>query len=289
MDTLNTTHIGIVGLGLMGGSLAMALRGQCAALFGVDHDPQVVTLALERGIVDDAETHLEKLLTRVDVLVLATPLSAIVQILGLLPPLERQGVLVLDLGSTKRRVVQAMQALPSSYEPVGGHPMCGKERGSLLNAEATLYRGATFALTPLERTSQKARRLAEALVSAVGARPFWVDATTHDRWVAVTSHLPYLLANTLAGNTPLEVQPLIGPGWRSTARLAPTPWAIVKDILATNREAILGEVAAFRQAWQHLEEVLHTGSEVELQALLEKGAENYMLIVESIAQREEER
>jgi prephenate dehydrogenase len=157
--------------------------------------------------------------------------------------------------------------------------MCGKEKASLAYAEAGLYRDAPFALTPLERTTPRARSLAEQLVQAVGARPLWIDAETHDRWVAATSHLPYLLANTLAAVTPLEAGPLVGPGFRSTTRLAPASLTMMVDILATNRENILECVQRFRQTLDTIEHSLEAGDLESLRAQLAQGSTSFAALV----------
>jgi prephenate dehydrogenase len=271
--------IAIFGLGLMGGSLALALRGRCAALIGFDPDPQAVDLALSRRVVDRASISPHGLLSQADLVVLAAPVGAILALLEVLPDLHAGSPVVLDLGSTKREILRAMQALPPRFDPLGGHPMCGKEKASLVYAEAGLYREAPFALTPLERTTPGARSLAEQLVRAVGARSFWIDAETHDRWVAATSHLPYLLANTLAAVTPPEAGPLVGPGFRSTARLAPASLTMMVDILATNRVNVLDSLQRYRQILDTIEHSLKAGDLEALRRQLAHGAASYASLV----------
>jgi len=182
---------------------------------------------------------------------------------------------VLDLGSTKRQVVAAMQALPERFDPIGGHPMCGKEKASLNYAEARLYQKAPFALTPLPRTTPAARALAGQLAEAIGARPLWLDADTHDHWVAATSHLPYLVANALAAATPLDALSMAGPGLRSTTRLAGSSLQMMSDILGTNQDFVLGRLAQFRQALDQLEAALVEGDESGLVESLSLGQERY--------------
>jgi prephenate dehydrogenase len=279
LDNLSNCRVAIVGLGLMGGSLALALRGKTAGLSGVEIDPQIVALAEEWGVVDRASTQATELLPQADVIILSAPVGAILSIIEQLPNWCAQAAVVIDLGSTKGRIIQAMQTLPERFDPIGGHPMCGKERGSLRHADAGLYQGATFALVALERSSDRARRLAEQLVEAVGARTLWMQAADHDRWVAATSHLPYLIANSLAYCTPAEAQALVGPGLRSSSRVAASPLSIFRDILKTNRENILVALEKYCQHLDVVQGLLAADDWEALESLLQTGAMRYDQII----------
>lgn len=278
-DFISTARVAILGLGLMGGSLAMALRGKCAGLLGIDPDPETLSLARRLEIVDWASPQPGELLSQADVVIMAAPVRVILALLEELPDLHPGDAVVIDLGSTKTEIVEAMGALPKRFDPLGGHPMCGKERSNLANAEPGLYRGAPFAFTPLLRTSPRARALAAQLARAVGAYPLWLDPETHDRWVGATSHLPYLIANTLAAVVPLEAAPLVGPGLRSTTRLAPSSQAMMLDILVTNRRNLLANLRCFREHLETLEGYLAGDDERCLGELLSQGARNYEELV----------
>lgn len=262
---LSTARVAIIGLGLMGGSLAMALRGRCALLAGVDNDPEICRQALAQGVVDRVSSDPTQVLEDANFVILATPVQVILEILPGLPGWIPGEAAVMDLGSTKQAVIQAMGALPGRLAAVGGHPMCGKEVGGLANAEAGLFQNATFALTPLETTPEAALRLAEALVLAVGAQPAWMGAAEHDRWAAATSHLPYLLSAALARATPTEAARLVGPGFRSASRLAVTPAAMILPVLGAapggaggNRDQILAALGGFRRELDRLQEHLQS-------------------------------
>ena len=273
-------RIGIIGLGLMGGSLALALRGKCQLILGLDPDPATRDLARQWGVVDDITDQAEVLMQQVDLLVLAAPVSAILDWLRSLPELYTGELMVVDLGSTKVQITTAMQALPERFDALWGHPMCGKEKSSLAHAEAGLYQGAPFAFTPLPRTSRRLRRLAEDIAGAIGASPLWLDPETHDRLTAATSHLPYLLANALAYITPQEAKLLAGPGFRSTSRLAASSLMMMTGILSTNRENVLESMRRLQEQLSVLENCLDKQDWQALSSYLAAGAERQAAIVD---------
>ena len=270
---LSDLHVAIYGLGLMGGSLALALRGKCAYLTGIETDPGTISQVRERNVVDCLEIIPGESFSQADLIILATPLAIIFEKLSELPSLHPGQAIVLDLASTKRLVVRAMSMLPARFDPLGGHPMCGKETLSFFNAESDLYHGAPFAFTRLDRTSYRAYSLAKQLCQAIGAHPVWLDADTHDSWVAAISHLPYFLANALSFSTPEEASPLVGSGFRSTTRVAATPSALMRDILFSNQDNLLEIYRQVRTHLDLLESCLATGDYIRLGQLLQQGAE----------------
>jgi prephenate dehydrogenase len=255
-DFIAKSRIAILGLGLMGGSLALALRGRPKELLGYDFDDETLTLAGQLDVFDRLSSDPQEILASADVVILATPLEAILRLIMDLPSLHPGSAIVLDLGSTKVKVLQAMETLPDRFDPLGGHPMCGKEKIGLENAEAGLFKQATFAFTALERTSSNARLFADQLAHAVGSRPLWIDAATHDQWVAAVSHMPFLIASALSAAMPLESAPLVGPGFRSTTRIAATPSSIMLAVLETNHNNIMESLNKFRMEIDKLEELL---------------------------------
>jgi prephenate dehydrogenase len=285
-DFLSSSRIAIVGLGLMGGSLALALRGRCQALMGCDLDPQTRSLALQLDLVDQVSANFADILPAADVVILATPISAILKMIAELPSIHPGSAIVLDLGSTKAQVVQALESLPSRFDPLGGHPMCGKEKIGLENAEAAIYQGATFVFSALERTSSKAREFAEQLAQTIGSQTLWIDPDTHDQWSAATSHLPYMVAAALSTATPSQSSPLVGPGYRSTTRVAATPASIMLDVLSTNRAYILESLNRFRKELDSLEEKLSSGESHALNIALNESVKHQRALVASSLQRD---
>lgn len=281
---LQGARIAIVGLGLMGGSLALALKGKCAALYGLDSDRATLELALDKKIVAEAGTDpaCPAILPRADLVILATPVTAIVDFLQKLPSFIEQPCIVLDLGSTKKYIVRAMAKLPENFDPLGGHPICGKEKLGLEHAEPGLYKGAPFVITPLERTSPRARRAAEEIISAVGAHLIEMDAEEHDRALALTSHLPFLLSSALTLSVPPEYSPLIGTGFRSTSRLAGTPSSMTLGILQSNRENVLHALSLFQKQLSEIQTILAADDFQTLEGRLDHSRATYQSLVSNL-------
>ena len=267
---LLSSRVAIVGLGLMGGSLALALRDHCHVLLGVDSNPDTLTLAHRRQFAKKISFNPAEILPEADVIILAAPISAILELIPILPELHPGSPVVIDLGSTKTAICHAMNQLPERFEPLGGHPMCGKETSGLRNAAANLYQGAPFAFTPVERTTERARAIAVQLARAVGAHTLWLEPETHDRWTAATSHLPYLASAALTMSTPQDCAPMIGPGFRSVTRLAGSSTSMMLDILTTNQKNVLEALGQLRQQLDQLEAAVRNGDRQRLQEALVK-------------------
>jgi prephenate dehydrogenase len=268
--------VAIIGLGLMGGSLAMALmeRSLCKEVVGVARRAETLREAMARGAVHRATTNLADGVAGADVIVLATPVRTILRQIRQLAAMPLSPCLLLDLGSTKGDIVAAMEDLPFQVQPVGAHPMCGKETAGLASAEPTLYEGALWVLVPLPRTLAGALTLACELAVAVGARPLVLDADRHDRLVAAISHLPYMLAVALMsgaaemGDEDELVWELAASGFRDTSRLAASNVTMMLDILLTNQAAVGAVLRQVSIHLAHLADLLAAGDEDGLRALL---------------------
>ena len=266
----------IVGLGLMGGSLALALRAAKAGreIWGVDSDPAALAFAVEQSIIDCAADFDSVL--NCEFLILAAPVRAILSQLHRLTSVirhaKRPSVTLLDLGSTKSKIVAAMEKLPPGFDPVGGHPMCGKEVSGIENAEANLFRDKTFVLTPTKRASSAALALAQELIAAIGARPLILSPERHDALAAMSSHLPYVMAAALmrAAQTVDDDQlwTLAASGFRDTSRLAASDLTMMVDILLTNRAAILDALGRYRNELDSLITLIEAADPEALSAAL---------------------
>ena len=241
-------RISIIGLGLVGGSWGLALKkhGFAGAVTGCDR-PAVLSGALAAHAIDEGSEDPISAIRGVDLIVLATPVGAILDLLPKLKPAVSPRSLVTDVGSTKRLICQRTRELFGD-EPLflGGHPLAGKELSGFENADAALFEGVRYALTPLtpDHLADERVKAFSRLVEALGARPFLCDASAHDRAVAYLSHLPQLLSTGLSSLVaeqsaddflPLE---LAASGFRDVTRLADSPYAVWRDICLTNIENI---------------------------------------------------
>ena len=274
MKALAESRVAIVGLGLMGGSLAGALRGKCRAVVGVARRDETLTEARAHRLIDEGTTELADGVGDADIAILATPVRTIIELVRSIGPLLPAGALLLDLGSTKTDIVSAMAELPPHVQPLGGHPMCGKELSGITAADPRLYQGKTFILTPLPRTAPDALALGKELVAAIGAQPLVLEPARHDRLVGVLSHLPYLLACALVrtADATTSADPaaweIVATGFRDTSRVAASDVTMMTDILLTNRDAIIGALAAYRDQLDFLMELVRAGDEGRLRAVL---------------------
>jgi prephenate dehydrogenase len=277
--TFRDAKISIIGLGLMGGSLALSLKERCRHLSAYDPHLPTLELARRQEIAHLTDSDPVKVLADADLVILACPVPAIMDWLIRLPDYIQHPCIVLDIGSSKRTIVAGLETLPANFDPLGGHPICGRERLSLENAERFLYRDAPFVLTPLSRTSDKARSAALQIVDALGANPVWLTPDVHDRILAATSHLPYLLSSALSLATSDEAIPLIGPGFRSSSRLAGTPSSMMLGVLQSNADFVLASIELFRNSLDSIESALQSGNEDDLQAVLDQSRNQYHSLI----------
>jgi prephenate dehydrogenase len=241
-------RVTIIGLGLIGGSWALALkaRGIAARRVGCDK-PEVLDRALAAGMIDEGFADPREAIRGADLIILATPVGAILDLLPQIKQAADPRALVTDVGSTKRLIcLRAREMFGEEPLFLGGHPLAGKERSGVENASATLFESARYVMTPLLPNHLEDARIKGfcALVESVGARPFVTEASTHDRAVAFFSHLPQLvssgLASMIADQSAEEFLPLdlAASGFRDVTRLAESPYGVWRDICLTNIENI---------------------------------------------------
>lgn len=245
-------RITIVGLGLIGTSLGMALRSADpkesplgeVTIAGFDRDPRAIKEARGRLAIDREARSLAEAVRDAQIVVVATPVQAVREVFGQLATLLPAGAVVTDVSSTKAEVsAWAQQLLPSGVAFVGGHPMAGKEQAGAAAADPALFSGAIYCLTAGRGTPQAAIDAVEAIVRAAGAKPYYIDPEEHDAYVAGISHLPLLLSVGLVEITSAspawkELAPLAATGFRDVSRLASGDPEMHRDILMTNKAGL---------------------------------------------------
>ena len=261
----------IVGLGLIGSSIGLALRrrGPFERLLGLDSDPAVAEQALHLGAVDAIAPSLEKAVEAVSVVLLCVPTDRIPGLVDQCGRMAEPDTLVLDTGSTKADVVQAMDVLPPTIRAVGTHPVAGSDRSGPGAARSNLFEGHRWILTHTKRTDERARETAETIVRATGAEPEWMDADTHDRSAVATIQLTYLLSAALASHLGGDKGParsLIGPGARGMLRLARCEPTVMAGLLKPVWERSRGEVRGYIRALENIVEALDTAGSAERMA-----------------------
>jgi prephenate dehydrogenase len=244
---------------LIGTSLGLAARAAGYRVSGWDVVPQHAQAALERGGLDDLAGSPAALLADAEVLAIAVPLEATVALLRVLAADPPRARLVIDVASLKVPVRAAAAGLPVF---VGTHPLAGSERSGPAAADAALFTGRTW--TYEADAAEPARSAAVALIAATGARPWPIAAADHDRAVALTSHLPQVVATALAGLLGRsldrgEIAALCGPGMASMTRLGGSSWAMWGGILSQNAPAVAQEVRALTHILSEAAEALETG------------------------------
>jgi len=272
--------LAVVGVGLIGGSFAAALRqaGQVGKVLGVGRNTQSLERAVTLGLIDEAVTA-EAAAAQADLIMLATPVGGLTNVLSQMRPHLSPGAVLTDGGSTKAEVVEAARAALGDRigQFVPGHPIAGAERTGPEAADAGLYRGRTVILTPVPENGAAALALVRRAWQACGADVIDMDAAAHDRVLASVSHLPHLLSSVYmeqvatAADAPTRLE-LAGSGFRDFTRIAAGSPEMWRDIFLSNRDAMLAEVAAVRGVLDRAERAIADGDGESLLTLLDTAA-----------------
>jgi prephenate dehydrogenase len=255
-------RVAIIGMGLIGGSIGLALRKKQAVVevVGYDLGGGVCDRACRMGAIDQCYSTLANTVRGAELVVLATPVGAMYRLLQELAPVLSPGTVVTDVASTKEQVTRwAEELLPTNVSFVGGHPMAGREVSGIEAADATLFRERIYCLTPAAQTLPAAVSKVCSLVEILGARVHFLDAAAHDEQVAGISHLPFLasiaLMNTVAEDrTWNDAAVLAASGFRDASRLAAGNPEMYRDICLTNSTAIVGWLDKYIESLQTLRE-----------------------------------
>jgi prephenate dehydrogenase len=272
-------RIAIIGLGLIGGSLGLALKRLGKSdlkVIGIPRRNETLELALKMGAIDEGTTDHVKGAADADIIFVCTPINLIVPILSEIAPKAKKGAIITDVGSSKYEIVsQAEKIMPKGIYFVGGHPMAGKETTKLEAADPELFKGKIWLLTKTSKTSVRALEQVKQLVEQVGAKTLVTEPKTHDLVVAAISHMPLAVAASLVNAVANEPEKELmakcaASGFRDTTRIASGDPILGVDMFTTNKKAVLKMLASFKKALSGLEAVIKEGNGEKINEELEK-------------------
>lgn len=258
-------QLGLIGCGLMGGSFALAMKkaGLVKRVVGYSKSPSTTDRARQLGVIDVEAPSALLAVAGADIVLVAVPVAATEATFKAMRHLITPKTLVMDVGSTKRDVVDAARRTlgPQLGTFVPAHPIAGKEMAGVEHADPDLYRGKQVILTPIERTQTTQLKQAEATWAALGCKVRLMSPDAHDAAYAAVSHLPHLLAfaymNGISGQAQAsDFLSLAGPGFRDFSRIAASDPKVWLDIFAANKDELLAQCQHFRQALSHLEQAI---------------------------------
>ena len=276
-----TMKVAIVGIGLIGGSIGLALKrvsgDQGIRISGIPRREETIQKAIELGAIDEGTMDVKQGVSGADLVFICTPINLIIPKLKEIIPSLKKGAIVTDVGSSKGEIVsQAEKLMPKGTYFVGGHPMAGKEKVKLEAAEADLFKDKIWVLTQTSKTSKKALEKLSEVVGLLGARVVEMDPKLHDLVVAGISHVPLAIAaalvNTVADSEEgkKEMKQAAASGFRDTTRIVSGDPVLGVDMFTTNKKAVLKTLAAFRKALAELDKAIKTGDQQKISALLQK-------------------
>jgi prephenate dehydrogenase len=276
--------VAIVGVGLIGGSIGLALRERRLAqkVIGVGRRQQSLDIARKVGAIDNGVTSLANAVSQAQLIIVATPVDTIAERVVQTAAACPAGSLITDAGSTKEGIVTAVDAglagRRSGPRFVGSHPLAGDHRTGPAHARADLFDGRTVVITPTEHTRPAAVTEVSGFWESLGANVRTMTPADHDRALAITSHLPHAAAVALAAATPTDLLGLTAGGWQDTTRVAGGDPALWQAIFTANREHVLEALDLMQQTFTSLRESLEQGDN-----------ESLLLILEAAARRKRER
>lgn len=277
----------IVGVGLVGGSLGLAIRncGTAGTVVGCDIDLKALSAARKTGAIDYGTSDIVEAVKEADIVVLSTPVETFGQLAEQMLPSLKPGAIVTDTGSTKGEIVRKLQLLISgNNEFVGGHPMTGSEKGGIRAADQYLFENAVYVLTPTEANTDSAIATITALGEAVGSNVVIMDPEEHDSIVAAVSHVPHITASSLVG-TLMEISreypaaPLLAAGgFRDTTRIAAGDPDLWLQICFSNREKVVSMLDVLCSKLMAARQYIKEGNRQELRAFLAEAREQRLKI-----------
>jgi len=273
---MRPNRLGILGLGAIGGSLARQAKADgIRQVLGWSPEPAERVAAVKQGALDDAPHSAAEVASRVELLILAAPPVANLDLLERLAPRLAPGCLVSDVGSVKRAIVSKAESLGLAGRFAGSHPLAGTERTGFEASRGDLFQGALVYVTPAAGGESAAREVAHFWEDVCGAQAVVLDAARHDAQLAVTSHLPQIVASLLGQYLSRHLPPGagLGPGARDTTRLAASEPRLWTEILLLNRDEVLPALRALEEPLGELERALEAGDANAVRSWLARASE----------------
>jgi prephenate dehydrogenase len=268
----------IVGVGLIGGSIGLALRRAKAArrIIGVGRSAAHLQKAIARGAIDQLVLESAGELPEVDLVIVCTPVDHVAKHITWWAGSAANGALLTDAGSTKARIVADVDAQLQGHNPrgarfIGSHPLAGSEKAGVEHAREDLFDGRIVVITPTNHTPPSAVEEVEVLWKSLGAGVVSMSPSVHDDAVASTSHLPHVIASALAAVTPSDLLKLAAGGWLDTTRIAAGDVALWQQILLENREPVLAALARYETELASWRRALEQRDAVAIEQLLQQG------------------
>ena len=275
-------QLGLIGCGLMGGSFALACKraGLVKRVIGYSKSPSTTERAKKLGVIDQVAESALLAVAGSDIVLIAVPVSATEATFKAIRHLVEPGVLFMDVGSTKRDVVDAARRVlkerVGSFVPA--HPIAGKEAAGIAHADATLYSGRQVILTPLAQTAPELVQKATDTWAAIGAQVLRMTPENHDAAFGAVSHLPHMLAfayfNSVARQPAgKDYLSLAGPGFRDFTRIAASDVEVWRDVLLSNREEVLKQAQRFRHTLDAMELAMKSGNAEALEDMIRSASD----------------
>lgn len=270
--------IGVIGVGLLGGSIAAAARQRQLAetILGAGRNPSRMRAAQQSGLLDRGSTNIAETAAQSDLVIVCTPVNHIVQFIRVVAEHSRPGTVITDVGSTKQKICSELYgSLPEGVSFVASHPLAGSEKAGFEFADPDLFADRPCVVTPDDATPTEAVERVKGFWEGLGMHVLETTPEKHDRILAETSHLPHVVSSALAMTLSEENRPFTSTGFRDTTRIAGGDPALWIEILLSNSDAIIESIDKYTQSLSQLREAIANHDEKRLRQLLEDGKKNH--------------
>lgn len=264
--------VAIVGVGLIGGSIALELKkkGLAKEVIGISRHKKSILLAKRKGAIDRGSQSLG-IIKGADLVIFATPVNSIIALAWPISRIISKDCLVTDVGSTKKEIVLCLEKVFANF--VGSHPLAGSEKRSIANSELSMFRGTKCILTPTNKTSSRALNRIKKLWINLGATVITISPEIHDKILSFTSHLPHVAAFSLMGVVPKDYLKFASTGLGDTTRIAASDPELWVDIFLSNRQNLLKNIDLFSDRLMKIKKAIQKKDRGLLNSLLEEAKE----------------